>query len=167
MSNDEEMTQSISRKRTALESRLSEGRVQVHLDSTIDGVVLPQYLMGQIQVILNLSYGFKPDVFVIDEHGVQIMLSFSGKKTLCILPWACFYVMQTLESNGTIAGESEIFIESLPATLVRQISRDHQDEDESAQDDIKREDPEGEHTPEKGIISFKHFKKQRSETQES
>jgi hypothetical protein len=160
MSNDEEMTHSVSRKRTALESRLSEGRVQVHLDSTIDGVILPEYLMGQVQVILNLSYGFKPEVFVIDDHGVQIMLSFSGKKTLCVLPWSCFYVMQTLDSKGTIAGESEIFIESLPAALVRRVSRGHHDESGSDRDDVMSGSAEGEHTPEKGIISFKRFKKE-------
>jgi len=159
MSNDEEMTHSVSRKRTALESRLSEGRVQVHLDSTIDGVVLPQYLMGQVQVILNLSYGFKPEVFVIDDHGVQITLSFSGKKTLCILPWSCFYVMQTLDSNGTIAGESEIFIESLPAALVRRVSRGHHDDTKSDRD-VMSGGAEGEHTPEKGIISLKRFTKE-------
>ena len=108
-------------------------------------------------MILNLSYGFKPEVFIIDDHGVQVTLSFSGTKTLCVLPWSCFYVMQTLDSNGTIAGESEIFIESLPATLVRRVPKSHHDETQSARDGTDHGSAEGEHTPEKGIISLKRF----------
>ena len=156
MSNDDEITHSVSRKKTALESRLRDGRVQVHLDSTIEGVILPDYLMGQVQVILNLSYGFKPEVFLIDELGVQVTLSFGGKKFLCVLPWACVYVMQTLDSKGTIAGESEIFIESLPTALVKKVSR-------SQVEKVASKSSEAEHTPEKGIISLQRFKKDRSD----
>ena len=157
MSNDDEMTRSVSRKRAALEARLSEGRVQIHLDSTIEGVTLPAYLMDQVQVILNLSYGFKSEVFVIDDEGVQVTLSFSGKKFLCILPWACIYVMQKLDANGTIAGESEIFFESLPAVIVKQVPKGRQDDE--SDDPAPPSGPEGEHTPEKGIISLKRFQK--------
>ena len=161
MSNDEEMTQLVSRKRSALESRLSEGRVQVHLDSTIDGVVLPEHLMGQVQVILNLSYGFRPEVFIIDDDGVQVTLSFGGQKFLCILPWVCIYVMQTLDAKGTIAGGSEIFIESLPAALVKHVPRGHQEREPEDQSEVKSE---GEHTPEKVIISLQRFQKDRSDS---
>ena len=154
---DDEMIRSVSRKRSRLEEMLSEGRVQVHLDSTVEGVVLPEYLIGQPQVILNLSYAFRPEVFVIDDEGVQITLSFRGQKFLCVLPWPCMYVMQSLNTNGTVAGESAIFIESFPLALIEQVS-------EELSEHLSDEEPseatdEAEHTPELGIISFQRHQR--------
>ena len=101
-------------KRTALEAKLAEGLVQVRLDSNVDGVVLPEFLMNRVQVTLNLSYAFRPEVFEIDDIGVCITLSFSGRKFLCELPWDCLYFMQSLDAQRDVVGEADIFMESVP-----------------------------------------------------
>jgi hypothetical protein len=112
-------TQGLSvQKRAVLEARLEDGLVQIRLDSNISGVVLPDFLMDRVQVTLNLSYAFRSDVFVIDEIGVRITLSFSGRKFLCVLPWSSLYFMQSLDAQREVVGEADIFIESVPKGIL-------------------------------------------------
>ena len=161
---DDDIIRSVSRKRSTLEEMLIEGRVQVHIDSATESVVLPEYLMDQPQVILNLSYAFRPEVFVIDDEGVQITLSFRGQKFLCGLPWSCIYVMQSLNSDGTTMGESAIFVESFPSVLMEQVSEElseHLSEDFA--EEIDEDTQEAEHTPELGIISLQRHQREREE----
>ena len=118
MSKDDELMKLSARKREALSTRLAEGRIQVRVDSTKEGVILPPFLMDRVQVTLNLSYAFKPEVFVIDEEGVQVTLSFSGEKSLCVLPWDSLYFLHSLSPNGESVGDGEVFIESIPHDLL-------------------------------------------------
>ena len=106
------------RKRAELESRLAHGLVQVRLNSTVEGVSLPEFLMHRVQVTLNLSYAFRAKVFVIDEQGVSVNLSFSGEPFLCILPWDCFYFMQSLDQSRNPTGRPELFVESIPEPVL-------------------------------------------------
>ena len=114
MSNSDGTQLLSARKRNALESRLADGLVQVRLDSNVEGVVLPDFLMNRVQVTLNLSYAFRPNVFEIDDLGVCITLSFSGRKFLCELPWDSLYFMQSLDAQRDVVGEADIFMESVP-----------------------------------------------------
>ena len=134
MSTDDELMMLSARKREALSTRLADGRVQIRVDSTKEGVVLPPFLMDRVQVTLNLSYAFKPDVFVIDEEGIQVTLSFSGEKSLCILPWESLYFLHSLSPNGESVGDGEVFIESIPHDLLEhygltlRVMRDEEEE---------------------------------------
>lgn len=134
MSTDNELMMLSARKREALSTRLADGRVQIRVDSTKEGVVLPSFLMDRVQVTLNLSYAFKPDVFVIDEEGIQVTLSFSGEKSLCVLPWESLYFLHSLSPNGESVGDGEVFIESIPHDLLEhygltlRVMRDEEEE---------------------------------------
>lgn len=106
------------RKRAELESRLAQGLVQVRLNSTIEGISLPDFLMDRVQVTLNLSYAFRAKIFEIDEQGVRVTLSFSGQPFLCVLPWDSFYFMQSLDQKREPSGRPELFIESIPEPVL-------------------------------------------------
>ena len=118
MTTDDEFMTLSKRKREAISTRLAEGRVQIRVDSSTEGVSLPPFLMGRIQVTLNLSYAFKPEVFIIDEEGIRVTLSFSGEKSLCVLPWESLYFLHSLSPNGESIGDGEVFIESIPRDLL-------------------------------------------------
>lgn len=118
MGSGEVMSELSERKRSNLLDLLEKGKVQIRLNSNIEGVSLPDYLMNRIQVTLNLSYAFQPDIFDIDEDGIRVILSFSGQKTLCILPWDSVFFMQALDSTGNTNGVPEIFIESIPEEIL-------------------------------------------------
>ncbi len=108
----------VARKRKSLSAKLDEGRIQVRVNSCVDGVILPDFLMNRVQVTLNLSYGFQPEIFVIDDDGVQVSLSFSGEKVLCVIPWESLYFIHSLTTSGESAGDGEVFVESIPQELL-------------------------------------------------
>ena len=137
MSDNTDNIELSKRKKAELESRLEHGLVQVRLNSTVDGVSLPEFLMYRVQVTLNLSYAFRAKVFVIDEDGVQVTLSFSGEPFLCILPWDCLYFMQSLDQKRKPSGRPELFVESIPEPVLAHyglsmhiVGEDDEDEEE-------------------------------------
>ena len=118
MSTDDELMALSARKKEALSERLAEGKIQIRVNSSVEGVVLPSFLMNRVQVTLNLSYAFRPEVFILDDEGIQVTLSFSGEKSLCILPWESVYFVHSLSSSGESVGQGEVFIESIPHELL-------------------------------------------------
>lgn len=137
MSDNTDNIELSKRKRAELESRLEHGLVQVRLNSTVDGVSLPEFLMYRVQVTLNLSYAFRAKVFVIGEDGVQVTLSFSGEPFLCILPWDCLYFMQSLDQKRNPSGRPELFVESIPEPVLAHYGLSMQiigDDDEDEED---------------------------------
>ena len=121
MSDDKSHSEALAhRKRLSLERALSFGLTEIHVNSAIEGVQLPEHLMRQPQVILNLSYKFRCEIFDIDAHGIQVTLSFGGQISLCILPWTSLYMIRQVSADNP-EGEGELFLESLPSAIARHL----------------------------------------------
>lgn len=121
MSDDKSHSEALAhRKRLSLERALSFGLTEIHVNSAIEGVQLPAHLMRQPQVILNLSYKFRCEIFDIDERGIQVTLSFGGQVSLCVLPWASLYMIRQVSADSP-EGEGELFLESLPSAIARHL----------------------------------------------
>lgn len=122
-------------KRRDLENHLGRGMTQIVLDSHCSGVDLPAHLMGQDQVVLNLSYAFHLRIFEIDLDGVQASLSFSGQEYLCIIPWKCVYFIRLASGEE----EGSMYLESMPLSMREHLMKlaglDLEDLDESDDDD--------------------------------
>jgi hypothetical protein len=103
-------------KYQALLSRLDRGMVRVFINSEYIGVSLPANLMNHPEVILNLSYGFKLDVFDVTQWGVVASLSFGGQPFNCELPWESIYYIQSALDDE----EGIFYFESLPDRLAHQ-----------------------------------------------
>jgi len=106
-------------KRRDLENHLSRGMSQIVLDATCAGVALPEHLMGQEQVVLNLSYAFHLRVFELDLEGVRASLSFSGREELCVIPWRSVYFIRLASGEE----EGSMYLESMPLSMREQLMR--------------------------------------------
>ena len=76
------------------------GLVALHVNPDVDGVVLPAYLMVERDVRLNVAYGYNLPTFNIGPEGVDVMLKFSSRPFLCILPWESIWAMLSPEENN-------------------------------------------------------------------
>ena len=112
------MDEQPQRKRKLLLDFLSQGAVQVYVDSNVEGVKLPSHLMHQPQVAIHLSYEFGNEVFIIDDGGVTVSFSSGELKMICILPWMSIYFIQSLSEDHPRPDVSEVFLESLPHALL-------------------------------------------------
>lgn len=163
-------------KMFALEESLSVGMTSVYLDSRVDGVSLPDHLMGQPRVILNLSYLFKCRVFDIDSAGVRASLSFGGKEFLCVIPWESVYLLH-LANPSEEDEQGALFWESIPDVMRSQfealaahlgVEDALLSESDAASPELITEgqqpsssarSAEAEHDPDRGILSFNQMQK--------
>jgi hypothetical protein len=51
------------------------------------GIVLPEFLAGEQLVRLNLVQGRDCPEVMLDERGIQVTLTFRGRRHECVLPW--------------------------------------------------------------------------------
>ncbi len=93
--------------------------VMVHIDATMEKVIIPNNLKGNKSLTLKLIHLFQGRTESSDQ-GVNTYLKFSGKYFECILPWDSIFAI-TSES-----GEQKIWPNSIQTALVQQIA-DHID----------------------------------------
>ncbi|MEZ4339869.1 MAG: hypothetical protein R3B82_24880, partial [Sandaracinaceae bacterium] len=77
-------------KREVALALLERGSLFVHLDPRVEGVVVPDYLRSQPQLVLQVGLGLAvpiPDLEV-DDEGVFGTLSFNRSPFYCRVPWA-------------------------------------------------------------------------------
>ncbi len=104
-------TPSEREKRRRLNALLAEGLVTIHLNPRCEGVELPEHLMDQPSVSLNLSHRFALKTFEIGPLSIRAGLSFGGTRFLCQLPWSSIF---GLVQEGQ---EPLLFPEEFPAEL--------------------------------------------------
>jgi stringent starvation protein B len=75
---------------TLLRNFVEAGKILILVDSTTDGVELPEHILGFIRVKLNLSKSFKGPL-EIGERETRVTLSFGGKPYKCVLPHHAIY----------------------------------------------------------------------------
>mgnify|MGYP001197813889 FL=1 len=73
--------------RDALEDALSRGKVYVHLNPKIDGVILPSHLMDRDSVPLVMAWQAPGIDLVLGVERIEATLRFGGKPFRCCIPW--------------------------------------------------------------------------------
>jgi len=86
---------------TVLRNFVQAGKILVMVDSTVEGVVLPDHLLGFIRVKLNLSTKFKGPM-EIGPTETKVTLSFDGQQHNCVLPHHAVYYIAM--SDDPLAG---------------------------------------------------------------
>lgn len=84
----------MSDKRETINAFLNEGVTGICLDARQPGVVVPD-LYRQEALVLNISYKYDPPDLVVDDFGISVTLSFSGKRSWVRVPWAALYAARS------------------------------------------------------------------------
>ena len=105
-----------SKKKDALLELLKWSPAFVQLDARVDGVSLPEHLMGERGVVLQLGYDMPIPIYdlTIDDEGIRATLSFRRQPHRCVVPWKAVYVM----TDG--AEKRAVFPEDMPRDLIEQ-----------------------------------------------
>jgi stringent starvation protein B len=80
-------------KKDALLALLDRGLVMIHVDARREGVAVPDHLVHEYHLRLNLSYRFDLPDLEIDDWGVRATLSFRGLGFRCQIPWPSIFAM--------------------------------------------------------------------------
>jgi len=92
-------------KKQVAEQIMGAGVLHVHLDPRKDGVVVPEHLRAQPNLVLAIGRkGLAvpiPDL-VVDDRGVRGTLSFGGKPFACTVPWPAVFALVNTESKGRV-----------------------------------------------------------------
>jgi stringent starvation protein B len=99
---------------------LLKGSVFVHLDPRIEGVVVPEWLQDQPQLVLQIGLDMPvpiPDLRV-DAHGVFGTLSFKGQPYACTVPWDAVFALVGDDGRGMV------WPESMPAEIASEVERE-------------------------------------------
>ncbi len=107
-------------KDEVLHALLREGSVFVHLDPRHEGVVVPRWLAGQPQLVLQIGLNLPipiPDLH-IDEQGWQGTLSFQRTPFTCEVPWNAVYALLGEDGRGMV------WPDALPPELREELRRE-------------------------------------------
>lgn len=109
-------------KKTVAETLLTKGNVFLHLDPRKEGVVVPDWLKDQLQLVLQIGHDLPiriPDL-VIDDDGVSATLSFNRSPFTCWVPWDSLFAM--VGDNG----RGMVWMSDMPAEIAAEIEREVQ-----------------------------------------
>jgi len=109
-------------KRSALERLLELGLVQIGLDARNEDIQVPEHLINDLQLRLNLSYRFGLPLD-LDEWGINTTLTFSGTNYDCLIPWTCVYLM-----ISHVSGESLLYPSDVPPELLANLAPNSDEE---------------------------------------
>ena len=91
-------------KRDVANALLERGSLFLHLDPRVEGVVVPDYLRNQPQLVLQVGLSLVipiPDLEV-DEEGVFGTLSFNRAPFYCRVPWRAVFGMVGDDGMGLL-----------------------------------------------------------------
>jgi len=77
-------------KKQVIQDFLSHGKSVVVVNSTVDGVKLPQHLMDQFHIRLSLSLKF-PHPILFKDTGIETKLNFADRQQDVFLPYSSIY----------------------------------------------------------------------------
>ena len=107
-------------KKAVVETLLTKGNVFLHLDPRKEGVVVPDWLKDQLQLVLQIGHDLPiriPDLEVGDD-GVSATLSFNRSPFTCWVPWDSLFAM--VGDNG----RGMVWISDMPAEIAAEIERE-------------------------------------------
>lgn len=108
---------SLPPKREVADALLERGSLFVHLDPRTPGVVVPEYLRNQPQLVLQVGLNLVipiPDLEV-DDEGVFGTLSFNRSPFYCRVPWAAVFGLVGDDGMGLV------WQEDLPAEVAADV----------------------------------------------
>lgn len=110
-------------KKAILEEFLSHGTTRVVVDGTHPLTKLPEYLLEDFSVHLDLSYDFGIRFpMSLEDDGIRAVLSFNRSSFLCFIPWDALWMAQVQEGPEP---RLIIFPESVPPTIQRRAEAAH------------------------------------------
>ena len=110
----------LPRKEDVARGLLLRGNLFVHLDPSEDGVILPDSIRNQPQVMLQLGLDMPlpiPDLRV-DDVGITGTLSFRRSPFYCVIPWSSVYAICGDDGRGMV------WPESMPDELDDEVERE-------------------------------------------
>ncbi|MBN1652199.1 MAG: hypothetical protein JXA30_00325 [Deltaproteobacteria bacterium] len=109
-------------KKAAVQKLLCKGNVFLHLDPRKSGVVVPDLLRNQLQLVLQIGYDLPiriPDL-VVDDTGVSATLSFHRSPFTCRVPWDSLFALVGDDGRGMV------WLGDMPAEIVAEIESEAQ-----------------------------------------
>ena len=98
----------------------SHPSVQVTVCTDADGVQLPERLMlisSKCTLELSQNFPVHPEVFQLEDSGVKVLLRFSGKEFLCLIPWESIVTLRALSAVGAKTSDEVFPGEVLPFVM--------------------------------------------------
>jgi hypothetical protein len=111
---------SLLNKKEVARALLLRGIVFIHLDPRRVGVIIPNHLKQQYQVVLLFGLDMPvpiPDLKV-DDEGVVGTLSFKGAPFTCTIPWASVFAIVGEDAKGIVWNED------MPAEVAAEVKRE-------------------------------------------
>lgn len=109
-------------KKAILEEFLSLGTTRVVVNGTHPLIKLPEYLLEDYDVHLDLSYDFGIHFpMSLEDDGIQAVLSFNRSSFLCFIPWDALWLARVQEGSQL---RMILFPESVPSAIQRQVKID-------------------------------------------
>lgn len=106
-------------KQVVLEIFLSFGITRVVVNGTHPLIKLPEYLLENPEVHLDLSYNLGINFpMSLDDDGIRAVLSFNKTPFSCFIPWDALWLVATQDSSEL---RVIIFPESVPPSIQRQV----------------------------------------------
>ena len=127
-------------KKDVARALLLRGSVFVHLDPRITGMVVPQWLRNQPQLVLQIGLDMPipiPDLRV-DDDGVYGTLSFQRSPFTCKVPWTGIFALVGEDGRGMV------WPEDLPAEIAAEVEREVAKKPRLEPIDGERKDDDGE-----------------------
>ncbi len=88
----------------------------IHVNTMMQGVVLPQHLLSQPTVTLKISRFFPKPMF-LGKETVRAELMFNGGYFSCIVPWEAIWGVTSLK------GEGKVWIEAVPKGVFQELAK--------------------------------------------
>jgi stringent starvation protein B len=107
-------------KKDVARALLLRGSVFVHLDPRIDGVIVPEWLADQPQVVLQVGLDMPIPItdLRVDDAGVSGTLSFQRAPFTCTVPWEAVFAIAGDDGRGMV------WPESMPEEIRAEVERE-------------------------------------------
>jgi len=109
-------------KKDVARALLLRGSVFVHLDPRHDGVMVPEWLRAQAQVVLQIGLDMPIAItdLRVDDAGVFGTLSFQRAPYTCTVPWAAVFALVGDDGKGMV------WPDDLPPEIAAEVEREAQ-----------------------------------------
>lgn len=97
-------------KKETFDSWMEGDHVLVHLDSSLENVIVPSHLKGNPALTLKMSHLFNGKT-TSDNSSIVSYLKFNGNYFECVIPWEAIFAI------SSESGEQRMWSESLPIAL--------------------------------------------------
>jgi len=87
---------------------IAGSKVMLVIDATRDDVQVPAQFKNNPETRLDFSLRFGISDFVYDRDSVRCTLSFGGKESYCVIPWAAVLMMYAHETRAVVFFDEDL-----------------------------------------------------------